>query len=61
MQFSVHDLLEPFPVEYHGKYDLVHLRFLLAALKEDDVKIAVKNIVALLSMILDPAGYRLTN
>lgn len=47
--FYVHDLLKPFPAEHHGKYDLVHLRFLLAVLKEDQLKTAVDNLVPLLS------------
>ncbi|PYH38097.1 class I SAM-dependent methyltransferase [Aspergillus neoniger CBS 115656] len=53
IQFSVHDLTVPFPQEHWGRYDLVHVRLLVAALEEPDYKAAIANI----SRILKPGGY----
>lgn len=50
IQFSLQNCLEPFPLEHHGRYDLVHVRLLVAALKESEYKTAVANIATLLSM-----------
>ncbi|EED23100.1 conserved hypothetical protein [Talaromyces stipitatus ATCC 10500] len=44
IQLSLHNCLEPFPAERHGKYDLVHVRLMVAALKESDYKHVVANI-----------------
>ena len=40
--------MKPFPAEHLGKYDLVHVRLLVQALKETDVQSAVRNVTALL-------------
>ncbi|KAK0117928.1 hypothetical protein ONS95_012240 [Cadophora gregata] len=48
-----HNALCPFPDEHLGKYDLVHARFLIAALKEDEIRIALENVLELLA----PGGY----
>ncbi|KAH6711725.1 hypothetical protein BKA61DRAFT_611486 [Leptodontidium sp. MPI-SDFR-AT-0119] len=48
-----HNVLRPFPDEHLGKYDFVHVRLLIAALKEDDIPIALENVVELLA----PGGY----
>lgn len=50
IQFSVHDITKPFPEEHLGRYDLVHVRLLVAAIDESDYKLAVANIDAILSM-----------
>jgi hypothetical protein len=34
IKFSEHDILTPFPEEHLGKYDIVHLRLLVQALRE---------------------------
>ncbi|KAI1053377.1 hypothetical protein LB505_012993 [Fusarium chuoi] len=47
------NVLEPFPKEYLGTYDLVHVKLLYAALKKDDWLQAVKN----LKTLLKPDGY----
>ncbi|KAI8624056.1 S-adenosyl-L-methionine-dependent methyltransferase [Xylariaceae sp. FL1651] len=47
------DILKPFPPEAHGKYDVVHVRFLVFALKKDDWLLAVRN----LSKLLAPGGF----
>ncbi|EEA28391.1 hypothetical protein TMatcc_003278 [Talaromyces marneffei ATCC 18224] len=53
IQFSLQNILEPFPSEHHGRYDLVHVRLLVAALKEPEYKQAVANIATLLK----PGGH----
>src|SRR5258707_11642182 len=34
--FSEQDIVKPFPTEHLGKYDVVHVRLLVQALKEED-------------------------
>ncbi|KAJ6013221.1 hypothetical protein N7540_007812 [Penicillium herquei] len=46
--FIQHDIREPFPVEYHKKFDLVNVRLLVQALAAADVKLAVTNVAELL-------------
>ncbi|KUL91145.1 hypothetical protein ZTR_00834 [Talaromyces verruculosus] len=53
IHFSLQNCLEPFPLEHHGRYDLVHVRLLVAALKESEYKTAVANIATLLK----PGGH----
>lgn len=45
------DILKPFPAEHLGRYDLVHVRLVIAALKEGDYSIAVENLQSLLSKV----------
>ena len=47
------DIFKPFPLEAIGKYDVVHVRFLVFALKKDDWILAVKNLTKLLA----PGGF----
>lgn len=44
-RFVVHDVVEPFPAEYHESFDLVHVRFLNFALKLSDLERAVTNVI----------------
>ena len=44
----VHDITDPFPLQYHGKFDLVHVRFLTYAIKAADLGRVVENIVQIL-------------
>ncbi|KAK3167845.1 hypothetical protein OEA41_004291 [Lepraria neglecta] len=53
VNFVMHDIVEPFPQEYHEKFDLVHVRLLSYAIKEQDLDKAVENII----QILRPGGY----
>ncbi|OGM48428.1 hypothetical protein ABOM_003398 [Aspergillus bombycis] len=53
IKFSVHDITVPFPEEHWNRYDLVHVRLLVAALAEPDYRAAVANIYQLLK----PGGY----
>ncbi|KAL3478738.1 hypothetical protein BJX99DRAFT_269006 [Aspergillus californicus] len=53
IHLSVHNCLEPFPSEHHGRYDFVHVRLLLGALKIEEYEHALKNILD----ILKPNGY----
>ncbi|KAL2849746.1 hypothetical protein BJX68DRAFT_275966 [Aspergillus pseudodeflectus] len=50
---SVHDILRPFPIAHRERYDLVHVRMLVSALKVDEYEVAVRNLVA----VLKPGGY----
>ncbi|KAI0153220.1 S-adenosyl-L-methionine-dependent methyltransferase [Xylariaceae sp. FL1272] len=50
---STLDLKKPFPEHMHGQYDLVHLRLLVAAMRQEDWEPAVRNIF----QILRPGGY----
>lgn len=47
--------LEPLPEEHHGKYDVVHARLLMYALKKDDWEIVARNMFTLLK----PGGWLL--
>jgi hypothetical protein len=51
IKWVVHDILKPFPAEYHGKFDLVQVRYMVVALKADAYKTAVDNVSALLSKL----------
>ncbi|GAP84930.1 putative methyltransferase domain-containing protein [Rosellinia necatrix] len=51
LQFA--DIFKPFPPEATGKYDVVHVRFLIFALKKDEWLLAVKN----LKKLLAPGGF----
>ncbi|CAG8348969.1 unnamed protein product [Penicillium salamii] len=53
ISLSVHDVLHPFPVEHHSRYDLVHIRLLTAGLKKNDYATVLANARALLK----PNGY----
>ncbi|KAE8374600.1 hypothetical protein BDV26DRAFT_284130 [Aspergillus bertholletiae] len=50
---SVHDMRQRFPPEQRGRYDLIHLRLLAGALKEEDYPQSMRNIYELLK----PGGY----
>lgn len=47
------NILEPFPAEYQGQFDVVHVRFLVFALKADQWDRAVANA----AMLLKPGGW----
>ncbi|KAL4804705.1 hypothetical protein BDV18DRAFT_161797 [Aspergillus unguis] len=53
MDFSVQDIFKPFPEDHVGTYDLVHVRNLVLAVKDEDLKTALQNI----SSLLKPGGY----
>ena len=48
VDFVVHDITDPFPSQYHAKFDLVHVRFLTYAIKAADLGRVVENIVQIL-------------
>ena len=48
MAFHEYDILQPFPAKFHNRYDLVHIRLLVLALRENQFEVAVTNVVALL-------------
>ncbi|CEH15656.1 2-PHYTYL-1,4-BETA-NAPHTHOQUINONE METHYLTRANSFERASE, CHLOROPLASTIC, partial [Ceraceosorus bombacis] len=48
IDFSVHDVLQPFPQEQHGKYDLVQMRYVIMAMNSEQYATAIRNLYALL-------------
>ncbi|PYH93369.1 hypothetical protein BO71DRAFT_381648 [Aspergillus ellipticus CBS 707.79] len=53
IQLSVHDITVPFPKEHRNRYDLVHVRLVVAALEEHEYRSAIANLYD----ILKPGGY----
>ncbi|KAL8782768.1 MAG: hypothetical protein Q9195_009573 [Heterodermia aff. obscurata] len=53
-EFVVQDIAESFPERFHGKFDLVHVRFLSYAIKTDYLSRAVENVVRILRHIASP-------
>ncbi|KAL3450366.1 hypothetical protein BJX65DRAFT_315891 [Aspergillus insuetus] len=53
LSLSVHDILRPFSLEHREKYDLVHVRMLVSAIKVEEYEVVVRNLVG----ILKPGGY----
>jgi hypothetical protein len=53
MSFHQHDILQPFPAEHQLQYDLVHIRLLVLALRKDQFRTAIANVVQLLK----PGGF----
>ncbi|KAJ5520142.1 hypothetical protein N7463_000595 [Penicillium fimorum] len=51
--FHLQNLLEPFPEEYLGEYDVVNVRIMVVALSHDEWEPAVRNLMTLLK----PGGY----
>lgn len=47
-RYVIQDILKPFPSEYHGIYDLVHVKHLIVALKSTDLPTALQNLVQIL-------------
>ncbi|KAL8756445.1 MAG: hypothetical protein Q9199_002927 [Rusavskia elegans] len=45
---NVHDMVKPFPTEYHEKFDLVNVRFVSYALKGAELDQVVRNVIQLL-------------
>ncbi|KAI9646935.1 hypothetical protein NHQ30_004935 [Ciborinia camelliae] len=52
-KFVVWDMTTSFPQEYHRSFDVVHVRLVILALKVEQIKDVVQNIVELLK----PGGY----
>ena len=48
----VHDMTSRFPEKYHGRFDIVNIRYLEYALKESDLQEAVENIAEILRKTL---------
>lgn len=53
-EFVIWDMTTTFPPEYHGTFDVVHIRFTVLALTSEQIKIVVGNLVELLSKICYP-------
>jgi hypothetical protein len=48
-KFVVWDATTSFPTEYHGSFDVVHVRLLTVAVTVEQIKLIAKNLVELLS------------
>jgi hypothetical protein len=46
------DVFEPIPEEFVGKYDIVHIRFFMPVVQNNDPLPILKNVIKLLSMQL---------
>lgn len=51
--YSVYNILQPIPEELKGKFDLVHVRLLAAALSKGDMTTVIEN----LTQFLQPGGW----
>ncbi|KAJ5618421.1 hypothetical protein N7528_007064 [Penicillium herquei] len=38
-----HNTFQPFPVEYHGKYDIVNVRFMITLLDKEKVRLLLQS------------------
>ncbi|KAF7957543.1 hypothetical protein EAE96_003120 [Botrytis aclada] len=52
-RFVLWDMTQSFPKQYHGTFDVVHIRLVVLALKVEQISGVVKNLVELLK----PGGY----
>jgi SAM-dependent methyltransferase len=48
VEFLVHDAVQPFPIEYHNRFDLVHLRFLSYGIQADRLESFVDSVLQIL-------------
>ena len=48
VRFEIHDATKPFPKQYHGKFDLVHVRLLVYAIPQRDFRALVENVIQIL-------------
>lgn len=53
VEFVQHDATKPFPQQYHGYFDIVHLRLLVYAITAEDLPRVVANV----TQLLKPGGY----
>src|SRR5699024_3593958 len=58
IHLSVQDCLQPFPAEHHGRYDLVHLRLLIGALRASEYEAAVKNAYDISSTLFQTKNFQ---
>lgn len=47
-EFIVHGIAKSFPERFHERFDLVHVRLLSYAIRADDLRIVVENVVRIL-------------
>jgi SAM-dependent methyltransferase len=48
VHLHVHNAKDAFPIEFHGAYDLVHVRYILAGMMHDEWVPVLRNLMALL-------------
>ena len=49
IKFVVHDAVNSFPAQYHGRFDLVNVRLLSYAIKAKDLRSVVEGVVEIMS------------
>ena len=58
MDFVLHDFCEPFPVEYHSKFDLVNVGLVSYVIKATALERVVRNILQILrKWVTKPDGF----
>ncbi|PWY73898.1 hypothetical protein BO94DRAFT_578275 [Aspergillus sclerotioniger CBS 115572] len=58
LELSVHDVLNEFPPEHINRYDLVHVRFFVTCIREDQYTQVVRNMASLIiGSFAEPGGY----
>jgi len=60
ISFVLSDINEGFDEKYHGKFDVVHVGFVVVALQVEQIAPAVQNIVKLLSTLLQAPSSAMT-
>lgn len=50
IEFYHQNILEPFPEEFRGNYDVINVRVMVVALSSDEWEPAVRNLITLLRM-----------
>lgn len=53
INYKIHNMVKPWPEEFHNKYDYVHVRFIGGSLQKEEWEPSVKNCID----ILRPGGY----
>ena len=51
IKFLLHDMSQPFPKEYWGSFDIVHIRFVIYGLTAEVAPAVVDNLIGLLSKL----------
>ena len=57
MKFVVHDMTEPFPQQYHERFDLVNIRLVSYAIKAVDLEKTVRNVLQIIRGYLIMIAY----
>lgn len=53
INYQIHNMVKPWPEQYHNKYDYVHVRFMSGSLQKEEWEPSIKNCLQLCR----PGGY----